>query len=60
MQLALQPKFISYVSHGLEVLHAHIHIMPRKSETAFVPPEIKIDNEEMKKTASEIRSSLKL
>lgn len=60
MQRAIQPKFVSYVTHGLEVPHAHIHIMPRKSETAFVPPEIKIDNEEMKKIASEIRSSLKL
>jgi histidine triad (HIT) family protein len=59
MQKSLNPEFISYVTHGLEVAHAHIHILPRKKgETAFVPDIKKIGKDEMDKIASKIRNSL--
>lgn len=55
MQKALMPTFITYVTHGLEVAHAHIHILPRKNETEFVPQPISISKEEMEKVARKIR-----
>lgn len=58
MQKTLNPSFVTYVTHGLEVPHAHIHIMPRKNETAFVPPEINIEKSEMQKIAKSISDIL--
>lgn len=49
MQKVLSPTFITYVTHGLEIPHAHIHIMPRKNETAFVPPKITVSKEKLEK-----------
>jgi histidine triad (HIT) family protein len=59
MQKGLRPTFITYVTHGLEVPHAHIHIMPRKYETGFVPPIINIAKDEMEKIASKIKKEIK-
>lgn len=57
MQGVLQPEFITYVTHGLEVEHAHIHIMPRmKGEVAFVP-DIKSFSKEV---FEDIRNTLNL
>lgn len=54
MQKAMRPEFITYVTHGLEVSHAHIHILPRmKGETTFVPEHktfSKKEFEEVRKT----------
>lgn len=55
MQKALQPTFISYVTHGLEVAHAHIHILPRYHETEFIPEIKKFSAKEMDQVAKEIR-----
>jgi histidine triad (HIT) family protein len=51
MQKTLNPTFITYVTHGLEVAHAHVHILPRQHETEFVPPKIFLPKEEMEKVA---------
>ncbi|MBI4136689.1 HIT domain-containing protein [Candidatus Roizmanbacteria bacterium] len=60
MQKALKPEFITFVTHGLEVPHAHIHILPRqKGETSFVPEQKKLSKEEMGKIAEELRQILK-
>ena len=57
MQSGLQPDFITYVTHGLEVAHAHIHIMPRyQEETAFVPETKKFSAAEMAAIAQQITS----
>lgn len=40
-------EFVTYGTHGLEVPHAHIHILPRKDEIEFLPKEITITTEEM-------------
>lgn len=47
MMSALEPSFITYVTHGLEVPHAHIHIMPRYTDTSYVPDFIKTTKEEL-------------
>lgn len=51
MQKGLNPNFITYVTHGLEIPHAHIHIMPRENEVAFVPPQISVSKEKLEKIA---------
>jgi histidine triad (HIT) family protein len=59
MKKVLSPYFISYVTHGLEIPHAHIHIMPRKvNETDFVPTVKYFSQEEMKKTAALIKKEI--
>ncbi|OGK57467.1 hypothetical protein A3J15_01070 [Candidatus Roizmanbacteria bacterium RIFCSPLOWO2_02_FULL_38_10] len=55
IQSALKPFFITYVTHGLEVSHAHIHVIPRtESEIAFVPAPISLDKQELADIASKI------
>lgn len=48
-------EFVTYGTHGLDISHAHIHILPRKDESEFLPNEIKISPEEMKKLAEKIQ-----
>ncbi len=55
MQRAMSPKFVTYVTHGLEVSHAHIHVLPRtEGETSFVPETKSFPKEEMTKVAEKI------
>ena len=55
MQEAMSTKFITYVTHGLEVPHAHIHILPRtEGETSFVPKTKSFPKEEMAEIADKI------
>lgn len=57
MQKSLSPYFVSYVTHGLEVPHAHIHVLPRyKDETSFVPDTKSFSKEEMLEIAEQIKS----
>jgi histidine triad (HIT) family protein len=59
MKKTLKPYFISYVTHGLEVFHAHIHIMPRNiNETEFVPPIKYFSKEKMQEVANTIKKGL--
>ncbi|MGB9707647.1 MAG: HIT family protein [Microgenomates group bacterium] len=59
MKRALKPHFISYVTHGLEIPHAHIHLMPRKiNETEFVPSIKYFSEDEMNKVAELIRKEI--
>lgn len=60
MKKKLNPYFITYVTHGLEVPHAHIHIMPRnKEETIFVPEIKNFSKKVMEETAEKLRSYFK-
>lgn len=60
MKAKLNPYFITYVTHGLEVPHAHIHILPRdKKETAFVPETKSFSKEVMTQTAEKLRGYFK-
>ena len=56
LQKTMSPTFVTYVTHGLEVPHAHIHIMPRRKEKEFVPERHKFTEDEMKKIVEKIKS----
>lgn len=56
MKKVFKPNFITYVTHGLEIEHAHIHVMPRVNETEFVPAFKKFTQAEMEKIADELTS----
>lgn len=59
MQKALNPFFITYVTHGLEVEHAHLHILPRqKDESEFVPEIKNVSKEELAEMAEKIKNYL--
>lgn len=60
MKKVFNPYFITYVTHGLEVPHAHIHILPRnEKETSFVP-EVKVfSKEKMEEIAEKLRNYFK-
>lgn len=59
MQKTLTPHFVTYVTHGLEVEHAHIHVMPRgEHETTFVPESKTFSKKEMQEIAEKIRKAL--
>lgn len=51
MKKTLNPQFVSYLTHGLEIPHAHIHILPRTDEKEFVPNPITVNKEKMKHIA---------
>lgn len=58
MQKALTPEFVTYVTHGTQVFHAHILVMPRyKGETEYVPEIKKLSKEEMEEIAEKIRKA---
>jgi histidine triad (HIT) family protein len=57
MQKTLHPEFVSYVTFGLHIYHAHIHIMPRaKGNTQTVPRKKKFKKEEFEEVAEKIYS----
>ncbi|OGK63179.1 hypothetical protein A2313_01855 [Candidatus Roizmanbacteria bacterium RIFOXYB2_FULL_41_10] len=60
MQKSLKPNFIAYVTHGLQVAHAHIHIMPRdqKSGSEYIPEVIKLTPDKFQEIATRISSQL--
>jgi histidine triad (HIT) family protein len=59
MQSSLNSNFVTYVTHGLEVPHAHIHIMPRGSgETGYIPEIKKFSPEEFTAVAQKISSAM--
>lgn len=41
MKKVFQPYFITYLTYGLEVPHAHIHVLPRKKEEKEFIPSVK-------------------
>jgi len=59
MQKAFNPYFITYVTHGLQIPHAHIHVMPRKKgEIDFVPEIKNISGDFLNKIAEKIRREI--
>lgn len=58
LQETMKPLFINYVTYGLDVSHAHIHIIPRQDERGFVPNIIEISKEELTLISGKIRSSI--
>ena len=65
IQKALQPKWVSYLTFGLIVAHAHIHIVPRYDDIEStshnresIPPTKSFDKETMEQIAASIRKEL--
>lgn len=58
IQKSLKPKFITYVTYGQDVPHAHIHILPRKSDIDFMPKVKSISKPEMKAIVDQIQKEL--
>jgi histidine triad (HIT) family protein len=63
IQMGIQPIWLSYLTVGLEVPHAHIHILPRFTPTthnvASYPDQIKMSKEGLKETADKIILAMK-
>ncbi|QQG44449.1 MAG: HIT domain-containing protein [Candidatus Roizmanbacteria bacterium] len=55
---ALNAEFISYVTYGLDVPHAHIHVIPRYKEKELVPGIIKVPPDEMKVITEKLKKEL--
>lgn len=60
MKKALSPRFITYMTHGLEIPHAHIHILPRTHETEIAPKPLSLDEKKMKHITQLLQSFNKL
>jgi histidine triad (HIT) family protein len=57
---AFSPEFVSFITHGLEVAHAHIHILPRQSgESVFVPDTITLLPEELETIRAKIEAHIR-
>ncbi|MBI4225766.1 HIT domain-containing protein [Candidatus Roizmanbacteria bacterium] len=55
IQKALKPSFVTYLTIGIEVPHAHIHILPRFGALDGVYPEVKkLSKEQLTITANKI------
>ena len=60
MRKVIECERISIVVMGLDVPHAHIHLIPFNNinDIDFSKPKLKISNEEMQKTADLIKSAI--
>jgi len=60
LQKALKPKFVSYLTYGLDVPHAHIQVLPRNKsdESTLVPPTMNISKEKLEDIAQRLRNAL--
>ncbi|NTU46679.1 HIT family protein [Candidatus Roizmanbacteria bacterium] len=56
MQEKLHPTFVSYITYGLDVTHAHIHILPRDGKEGVFPQARQIPAEEMEEIARLLRN----
>ncbi len=54
IQSVMKPLYVTYLTYGLEVPHAHIHIIPRSHKGKIIPDPIKQSGEEMEKLAIQI------
>lgn len=60
MQDALKPQFITYVTYGVDIPHAHIHILPRIDETSIFPDVKQFTKGEMTAIAQSIAEKVRL
>lgn len=58
IQKVVRPSFVSYMTYGMHVPHAHVHILPRREEeTGIFPPVKHFSSEEMKALSEKIRQT---
>lgn len=58
MQKALKPLFVTYMTVGIHIPHAHIHIMPRFGKFKILPPVLKLSQKEMTEVADKIYNKI--
>lgn len=59
VQKALNPDFINYLTFGLDVPHAHIHILPRREDRSVWPDVKQLTTQEFAKIAQLIKNEIK-
>ena len=61
IQKALNPIFVTYLTYGLQVPHAHIHILPRseKNQSEVAPLQGFLEKEKMEEIANKIYKEVK-
>jgi len=55
---AINPDFISYITYGVDVPHAHVHIVPQKEEKMIWPVVKKYSSDELESIAAQIREKI--
>ncbi|MBI2084398.1 MAG: HIT domain-containing protein [Candidatus Aenigmarchaeota archaeon] len=60
---SLEPKYMQFITAGLEVPHAHIHVIPRYDEDGHpelpdLSHRLQLTEEEMKEMAEKLKSSI--
>lgn len=60
IQKALKPEFVTYLTYGLQIPHAHIHILPRSANDSheIAPKQKTANKKELEKAASLIKKSI--
>jgi len=58
LQKNLDHTFINYFTYGLDVPHAHVHVLPRTEENQkiIIPDVLDVSSEELEKLAKKINS----
>lgn len=58
IQKVVRHTFVSYMTYGMHVPHAHVHILPRTEEDIGIFPQVKhIPAEEMKELSEKIKQA---
>ena len=55
IQKTLNPDFINYITYGMDVPHAHIHILPQSGQAQVFPEIKKTLSEELQKITEVIK-----
>ena len=59
IQKVLHPDFVEYLTFGLLVSHAHVHILPRRGKVEIIPPRLKhVDKKKMEEISKKLYSEL--
>lgn len=58
LQQSVNPSYISYLTLGMEVPHAHIHIIPRFEKSEKLPDTQKASSEDLQTLAEQIKRAL--
>jgi histidine triad (HIT) family protein len=58
MQKSLNPTFVNYLTYGMEVPHAHIHVLPRCNNEGIFPPSKSYPPLEMEEIATKIMEAV--
>jgi len=55
LQKTLKPKFINYITYGMDVPHAHIHVLPQIDQAEIFPSVKKSFSDQLQKITENIK-----